>query len=303
MKSKSLNRIKARIKLFKNFQKVSSSISLISSIKFNRAYRKIKNIMKNVFYFLSLMRQIAQREKIDLSKFLLKTDSNNRCLLLVIASDKGLAGAFDQVIFKRTEILIKRLNDEKKKVYLGTIGKKAEKYFAKKFNLYFNFAKFENILPENFARELVIFIDSLLEEEMISEIYLVRSNLTNTGFWVEELKIFPLNLESLNNILDKILPKMKEWQSLEISSSFKWNFNYILEPTPEKLIRTILENVFLLILYALILESQASLELSRTITMKKASETAQELVGQEVLTYNKLRQQKITEELLDITRK
>lgn len=302
MKTKSLNKIKQRIKFFDNFQKIANSIALISSIKFNRSYRKIYNIMRNVFYFLSLVQEISARHNLDLTKFIAKNKRNDHCLVIVVSSDKGLAGAFDQIIFKKSESLIKFLQEKTKKIYLGVIGRKGEIYFKKRFNLYFSFSNFENILPENFAKELLTFINNILQEGIISEIYLVRPNLTSTGFIVEDLKLYPFDLQALQSLLEIILPKMKEWQNLQRVALFKWNFRYILEPSPEKLITTILNNIFFLLFYALILESQASLELTRTITMKKANETAKELREDESLRYNKLRQQKITEELLDITR-
>lgn len=302
MKTKSLNKIRQRIKFFDNFQKIANSIALISSIKFNRSYRKMHNIMRNVFYFLSLVHEIASRHNLDLTKFIARTKKGNRCLVIVISSDKGLAGAFDQIIFKKSESLIKFLQGQSQKIYLGVIGRKGETYFKKRLNLYFSFSNFENILPEDFAKELLTFINNILQEGIISEIYLIRPNLTSTGFLVEDLRLYPFDLQTLQDLLEIILPKMKEWQNLQKTSSFKWNFRYILEPSPEKLITTILNNIFFLLLYALILESQASLEFTRTITMKKANETAKELKEDESLRYNKLRQQKITEELLDITR-
>jgi F-type H+-transporting ATPase subunit gamma len=302
MKSKSLNKLKQRIKFFNNFQKVTNSIALISSIKFSRSYQRIQNIIRNVFYFLGLINEIIKRHQIDLNKIVFKNKGKGKTLVIVVSSDRGLAGAFDQIIFKKTESLLEDLQRKEKKFYLGVIGRKGELYFKRKFNLYFSFTKFENILPENFAKELVGFLNNLIEEEIISEIYLIRSNLTSAGFNVEVLKIFPFDLDNLEKLMIEILPKIKEWETLRTKSRFKWNFSYILEPTPQVLITTLLTNVFFLILYALIIEAQASLEFTRTITMRKANETARELMNSEALRYNKLRQQKITEELLDLAR-
>jgi ATP synthase F1 gamma subunit len=157
-------------------------------------------------------------------------------------------------------------------------------------------------LPEEFAKELLSYLQLLIEKEKIKEIYLIRPNLTSSGFIVESLKVYPFDLESIRDLLEKIKIKTKEFESLKKEEPRFKEFQYILEPSPEIVIRTILNQVFYLIFYALILQAQASLEFARTITMKKASENAEELKEKEILNYNKMRQQKITEELIDIRR-
>jgi F-type H+-transporting ATPase subunit gamma len=297
MKAKSLRAIRKRIKFLTNFQKITKSISLISAIKFQRVYQKISNILINVFYFLDIFEEITKRYPNALKEVLnLKPVLQGKKLIICIASDRGLAGSFDHLIFKKTEEL---LNGD---FYLGTIGLKAEKYFQKKYQLLFSFSKFENVLPEEFAKELLSYLQLLIEKEKIREIYIIRSNLTSSGFIVESLKVYPFDLNSIRDLLEKIKIKTKEFEILKKEEPRFKEFQYILEPSPTILFKTILNQVFYLVLYALILQSQASLEFTRTITMKKASENAEELKENEILNYNKMRQQKITEELIDIKR-
>ena len=297
MKSKNLIKIRKQIKFLTNFQKTTKSISLISSIKFQKAYKKITRIMKNIFYLLEIFREILRRHPRLISNLeIIKKGLEGKILIVVIASDKGLAGVFDQLIFKEAENFLKD-----KDFYLGTIGLKAEKYFKKKYQLLFSFSKFENILPESFARELLSFFDLIIKENKIKEIYLIRPNLTSTGFQVEVVKVFPLTLENLKDLIEKIKVKTKEFEFLKPKESLR-EFKYILEPSPQILIQTIFNQISYLIIYALILQSQASLEFMRTLTMKKASENAEKIKEREILDYNKLRQQKITEELLDLRR-
>jgi len=297
MKAKNLIRLRKRIKFLGNFQKTTKTISLISAIKFQRLYSKISQILRNVFYLLGIFQEVLKRHR-KLSKEILKikTLPQGKDLIVVIASDKGLAGAFDYAIFKRAEEFLKG------DFYLGTIGLKAEKYFKRKYPLLFSFSKFENVLPENFARELLSTLQLLIEKEKIREIKIIRPNLTSSGFLVENITVFPFTPESLNDLISKIKIKTREFEILKKEEVKFKEFKYILEPSPEIILKTIMDQVFYLIFYALILEAQASLELTRTVSMKKASENAQEIKEREVLDYNKLRQQKITEELIEITR-
>ncbi len=296
MKTKNLRKLKRRIKFLENFQKITKSVSLISAVKYQKVYLKIKNVIRNIFYLLSIFEEINKRHKLDISK--IKLDKNKKELIIVIASDRGLAGAFDYSIFRKTEEFL----SDKENFYLGTIGSKAEKYFRKKYNLLFSFSKFENILPESFARELLSYLDFLISNNKITDIYVIRPNLISTGFLVEILKIYPHDLEVIKDLLGKIKPRLKEFEEIKEEKRFKWNFEYILEPSSKVIIETLLKQVFFSALYILILQSQASLELTRTITMRKANENAKEIREKENLNYNKLRQQKITEELIDLRR-
>ena len=299
MRAKNLIKLRKRIKFLENFQKMTRTISLISVIKFQKLYSKISQILKNVFYLLGIFEEVLKRHK-KLSKEILKIKipRGGKNLIIVIASDKGLAGAFDYAIFKKTEEFLK----ENKDFYLGTIGSKAEKYFQRKYQLLFSFGKFENVLPESFAKELLSTIQLLIEKEKIKEIQIIRPNLKSGGFFVESVKIFPFNSEILNELISKIKIKTREFEDLKKEEVKFKEFKYILEPSPEIILKTIMNQVFYLVFYALILEAQASIEFTRTITMKKASENAQEIREKEILSYNKLRQQKITEELIEIKR-
>lgn len=297
MKSKNLLKLRKRIKFLANFQKITKSISLISSIKFQKVYKKIYQIMRNVFYLLEIFREISKRHpRLILDLEIVKKNIEGKILTVIIASDRGLAGLFDQMIFREAEIFLKD-----KDFYLGTIGLKAEKYFKQKYKLLFSFSKFENVLPESFARELLSFFELIIKENKIKEIYLIRPNLTSTGFQVEIVKVFPLTLDALEDLIEKIKVRTKEFENLKLKETLR-EFKYILEPSPQVLIKTIFNQISYLIIYALILQSQASLEFIRTITMKKASENAEKIKEKEILDYNKLRQQKITEELLDLRR-
>jgi F-type H+-transporting ATPase subunit gamma len=118
---------------------------------------------------------------------------------------------------------------------------------------------------------------------------------------VECLKVYPFDFYVINNLINKILPDMKQWKNLKVEE-INLSEEYIFEPSVEEIIRVLFKNIFYLLIYVIILEAQASLEFTRTITMRKANENAKELKEKEILNYNKLRQQKITQELLDIKR-
>ena len=76
--------------------------------------------------------------------------------------------------------------------------------------------------------------------------------------------------------------------------------DYILEPSREELLATLLPKSVKLQLYTALLDSSASEHAARVIAMQMATENADELLGELTVEYNKSRQQAITNELLDI---
>ncbi len=242
-----------------------------------------------------LIRNPEVIKKIDQTKI-----KSKKVLIIAISSDRGLAGAFDLNIFEKTKKIIEDFKKQEKEILLGVIGKKGENYFKKRTPLNFSFSKFEGLFPEDFARELINYIQFLIEKEKIEKIIFIRPNLTPTGYFVEEIEIFPFTFETLEGIINKILPKVKEWQILKEEKTFKYNFEYFLEPSEEKIMEVILKNVFYSLIYVIILSAQASLELARTITMQRAEKNSRELIQKTTIDYNKLRQSKITQELIEL---
>ncbi|GIW65645.1 MAG: ATP synthase gamma chain [Candidatus Parcubacteria bacterium] len=299
----SSQKIKKKIKFLNNFQKITKSVSLISAVRFQKKLTVVRRIIPNIFYFLNIFYSIIEKYPEETKMiFEKKVNEKGKNLIIVVSSDRGLSGSFDQLIFKKTRDLIdSELNNEN--FLLGIIGQKGVNYFKKLYQLEFFFYKFENFLPENLARELFNYINVLLNRGKIKNIYFVRSNLTFSGFIVESLKIFPYDIKTIEELIDKIIPKMKEWEKLKFESPIKKNLtDYIFEPNIRLTLNVLLRNLFFLILYTLILESQAALELTRTITMKRANENAKKIKNKTILEYNKLRQEKITEELIDLLR-
>ncbi|MEM4648329.1 MAG: F0F1 ATP synthase subunit gamma [Candidatus Pacearchaeota archaeon] len=304
MKFLSLRKLRLRLKFLENFQKITKSVGLISATRYRKAYQKISQILASSYYLITLFKEILKRNP-SLNKKIkekFKFYKTNKVLVVTIASDRGLAGAFDISIFEKTKNLLKKLKEANKEVLLGVIGKKAENYFKKRLSLLFSFSKFEGLFPDQFAKEIISYLRFLIEEQKIEEIIFIVPNLTSAGYFVEEIKIFPFNLETLEDIIEKILPRIKEWQKLKEEKIFKYEFEYILEPSPDKVLEVILENVFYALIYVIILEAQASLELARTITMQRAEKNSEELINKTRIDYNKLRQNKITQEILDTIR-
>jgi F-type H+-transporting ATPase subunit gamma len=304
MQKSSLKKLRQRLKFLNNFQKMTKTLSLISSVKYKKYYQQISEIINVIFYLLLIFKELLRRNpkvKQHLpSNFL--TPQDKKTLIIAITSDRGLAGAFDLSIFEATNNLINSLKRENKEFLLGVIGKKGETYFSKRYKLLFSFSKLESVSAENFAEELISYLRFLIDKGELSEIIFVQPILSLSSYKIEKTKVFPLDFESLKILINKFVYQTKILKIMKKTVKKKRFFQYILEPSPKKIAEVIFENVWYSLIYIIILISQASLEMARTITMKRAEENANELKSETILIYNKLRQNKITQDILDITR-
>jgi F-type H+-transporting ATPase subunit gamma len=104
-----------------------------------------------------------------------------------------------------------------------------------------------------------------------------------------------INFVSQQVTVENFLPF--EMQPLEPD---EWEEEIILEPDKEEIVKRLLPEVLRLKIYSMLLESSAAENAARTIAMQTASDNAQELLEELTLEYNKGRQQKITNEILDL---
>jgi F-type H+-transporting ATPase subunit gamma len=304
MQKFSLRKLKQRIRFLTNFQKMTKTLSLISGIKYKKYYQQISEIINVIFYLLWLFKEILGNNP-NIKKYLPSAFLNpkgKKTLVIAITSDRGLAGAFDLTIFEKTNNLINSLKKENREFLLGVIGRKGEIYFSKRYKLLFSFSKLEGIKAKNFAEELISYLDFLIDKNELKEIIFIQPILSLSGYKVEETKVFPLSFESLELLIKKVISLTKNLTSIEKDKEKQYYFQYILEPSPSEIAKVIFENVWYSLIYIIVLLSQASLEIARTITMKRAEENASQLNLEAILTYNKLRQNKITQEILDIMR-
>jgi F-type H+-transporting ATPase subunit gamma len=119
--------LKAKIKTVKNLQKIISAMEVASTAKL----QKIKSqtaFFKEYFYeFLHVLNYVQQHINLFESE-ILQIDENAKRLLVVITSDKGLAGGINTNLLKR---IVKGYGERKEKVDIIAIGKKGEEFFVR----------------------------------------------------------------------------------------------------------------------------------------------------------------------------
>ncbi|MBI2041558.1 MAG: ATP synthase F1 subunit gamma [Candidatus Nealsonbacteria bacterium] len=223
--------------------------------------------------------------------------------MLLITSDKGLCGGFNSNVLKKAQ---KFLDDQKADVI--AVGKRARDFFLwRKLNVTAEFTGFGDSIK---IEEILPIADSLIKwyrEQKYDSITAVYTNFLSTLKQEAVVRqILPINIESIKEIVAGILPERGRYADLrkekkETDARFLYNYEYLYEPSSESVLNNLLPDLFRIQIYHMILESNASEHSARMVAMRNASDSAQNLIEELTLYFNKARQSAITKEISEIT--
>ena len=201
--------------------------------------------------------------------------------VIIISSNSGMCGPFNMNIIKAAASLEEKYSDEALIYY--PIGKKIrETLLHKGFTLGFEEGVNMDYMAEkpSFSKstKAVRYFSDIFKGGFVDRIIVVCTHFKSAGS--QEVMHIPLLPYVVNNDATKR--------------------DFIIEPTREKIMADLLERSLHAAFHAIIIDSLAAEYAARTIAMQLASENANDLLNELHITYNKLRQQNITTELLDI---
>ncbi len=270
-----LRQVRKKIKSVSNVKKITKAMEMISAIKMKKAQNLAIEARPYNEWLKKVINKVMPFVDINYSPLLKVNKENNRSLIIVIASNKGLCGGFNINLFKFiTKNIDFKLSDflivGKKASFLSKLGANIIADFSSNNPLInvsaiYNFV-LNKYLNENY-KEIIIFYNKFIS--------VLSSEPTKTT-------ILPVKIELENHDLNKLKK------------------DYLIEPSPKKIINSLLNSYVQQMIQNAIIESEASEHSSRMMSMKNANENAAEIIYNLTLLRNKVRQQSITYEILDM---
>lgn len=275
--------VKQRIGTAKNISKITRAMEMVSASKMRKAQQQAlatRDYSQALNHSLEILAPMVDENIHPL----LKPSKAGRALAVVVATDRGLCGSLNQALFKELTVWLR----QHPKSEVIAAGKKAT-HFCSFYGIPI-FAQF-NDLPDSVKTADILPITSLVTKEFIEEKASV-------------VEIFYMDF--VNTLVQKayhfqLLPLAKFTEQKEGDKRVAQTAEYLFEPNAQAIFNSLLPYYVENSLYQAFLEARASEHSARMVTMKNASENADELISELKLIFNKQRQAAITNELLDIT--
>ena len=292
--------IKQKIKSVGNIKKITKTMEMVSVSKMRRAVDKALSSRTYSRYALELLVNLSKDR--DVSHPLMTAGKNNKELIIVIASNKGLCGGYHTNLFKALNLYFKKHPEGKSTSYGAgeglkavTIGKYAEK-ICKKLNLpmFASFITFSEYSTIKQVKELSYLVTKEFIEGGYKSVKILYTEFLKSTTYKPVLReIFPISIGTIKNIIEEIQE--------ENQGSFENAFvNYSFEPNKNEILNNILPGLVDVVIYQTLAEAYASEHSARMFAMKNAGDSATTILDGLTLSYNHARQDGITRELSEI---
>lgn len=274
----------------------------VSAVKMRKSQQVALQTRPYAVAAVRLLRELhrSASEEQKLLSPLLEKRPVGTTLLVVVTSDKGLAGPFNTNVIKKAESFIKKAGGA---VDIAAVGKKASEYFSRRgrtpvasFSGFGDYAELEEVMP----------LFDLVHETFLShkadEIYIVYTNfLSAMKQEVVVRKLLPFSEEGLEEMVKGIVPERGRFADTSNAIEDEIPSEFLFEPSPESIFKTMLPALLRIEIYHSILEANASEHSSRMVAMRNATDNAGELIKSYTVSLNKARQSAINKELAEIT--
>jgi len=281
----SLKEVRIRIASVNSTQQITSAMKMVAASKLRKAQTGILQLRPFAQKQLMLLRQLSVGSENALPGGLSGKPNSDRVLLVVLSSNRGLCGAFNSNVIKRVNILINEFesDNQKAKVSLITIGKKATEFFSKVNSRVIESYDdiYDNLTFEE-AGKLGNHLMELFTSHQYGKILLVYHQFKNAV--IQYL------------ITEQFLPV----ERLAKEENDVAELDYIFDPSRDEILTSLVPRILKTQLYKALLDSWASEQGARMTSMSQATDNASELLKALKLTYNKARQAAITNEINEI---
>ncbi|MBC8112086.1 MAG: ATP synthase F1 subunit gamma [Verrucomicrobia bacterium] len=282
----SLKEVRNRINSVRSTQQITKAMKMVAAAKLRRSQEAIVRMRPYAQRLMTLLQDLSASlgDSVE-NPFANKREVKN-VLVVVISSDRGLAGAFNSNAFKGTLQLIREkyaTQSATGNITIMPIGKKANEFFIRRN--YKTISQFAELF-------------SLLSFEAVRS----AAELAMEGFLSSKYDAVEIVYNEFKNVATQVV-RQRQFLPIvptERATNQTRETGYIFEPSQEDIFKELVPKSLKVQFYEYMLESNAAEHGARMTAMDKATENAGDLLKQLRLTYNQTRQAAITKEILEI---
>ena len=267
--------IRRRIKSVKNIQQITKAMKMVAAARLRRAQEGALANKPYAEKMQAVLMDVAQSAG-EIIHPLLEVRPVNKKAYVVLAADKGLAGAYSSNVFKEVITHFSHKSDAD----LVTVGRKARDYFVHRgYNVVTEYAGFSERPTYENAKQVANKIMNLFTSCEYDEFHMVY-----------KIFISPIN----------VVPTTAKLLPISDLGGEGSGGEYIYEPNAGEVLGLLLPQYLETMVYGALLQASASELGSRMTAMSAATDNADDLISKLVLNYNKVRQAGITREINEI---
>ena len=283
--------IKRRIKANKNTKKITRAMQMVSAVKMRKAQASAVASRPYAEYASEIAVNLAHRIDPKFNPLLRPASPDAKVGILLVTTNRGLVGGFNSNLLHEVNGYIRQKDSNSAGAeHIAEIisyGKKGRDAMI----------RIQRTIAADFPKK-----DSLVPLTEIMPIAKIAADEFIKGNYGEIIIAYNSFVSTLiqKPVIRKILP-FKSRSAEDLPEHYKkYNYEYLFEPNPREVLRYLLPRIVESEIYHAVLESDAAEHSARMIMMKNATDAASELIDDLTLTYNKIRQANITQELAEI---
>lgn len=274
--------IRAKITSVKNTQKITRAMQMVATSKMRRAQERMRSARPYAEKMRDVIGDLTKANPDYRSPFLQDRPEVNGIGIIVVSTDRGLAGALNANVFKQTLLLMREWEDKGAAVKLCVVGAKGMTFFRRLDTTIV--ANVSHIGDRPHVKDLIGVVKVMLDAYRDGEID----------------RLFLIGSEFINTMTQR--PTVAQLLPVEApqGEGLQEHWDYIYEPEAAQILDSLLVRYIESQVYRSAVENVASEMAARMVAMKAASDNAGKLINEMQLIYNKARQAAITKELAEI---
>jgi F-type H+-transporting ATPase subunit gamma len=278
-----LRDIQRRIRSVQSTQKITRAMKLVAAAKLRRAQERVLSARPYATKMAELLGNLVSAADTtgDGVPSLLARREGPRRQIVIITADKGLAGAFNSNVLRRSLEFVRASNEPD--VTLVVVGRKARDFYRRRpWTIKRDMIGFWDRLAYSHASELADYLMQNYLEGEVDEVWLMYNEFRSVAVQ--------------RPVRQQLLPIPQSDGAEEAAPPVEYTY----EPSPEAILSDLLPRHVRMQVYRALMESLAGEYGARMTAMEAATKNAKEMIDILTIQYNKARQEKITKELLDI---
>jgi F-type H+-transporting ATPase subunit gamma len=281
--------LRTRVRAITNTRKLTKAMELVASARLRRAQERIEAMRPYADRMLELMAGTARASASVQSLPLLQRREVRTAAIVPVTGDRGLAGAFNAQILRRSTALHRELESQGVTVRWLPVGRKGISTLRfSRYELEAQWGGFSDNPSYHDAQAIAHRLSELYSEGTVDRVVLVYNHFVSA-------LVQHVTVSDVLPIPEHVLETSDEERDRD-----RLVGDFIFEPEPEQILERLLPVYLETEIYRALLESAASEQGARMTAMRNASKSAGELIDTLTLEMNRARQAEITQEILEV---